>query len=98
MLLTNPLAGKVKHPSQCSVILYAEGESMYAVKLEYKHRTNGPQGRTIQVDTGSMAAAIGKAAREFLKSLDRKERFDANKNGLTIVCTKASEDAAAASA
>jgi hypothetical protein len=36
--------------------------------------------------------------------LDRKERFDANKNGLTIVCTKASEesqdaqDAAAANA
>jgi len=78
-----------------------KGESMYAVKLEYQHRTNGPQGRTIQVDTGSMAAAIGKAAREFLKSLDRKERFDANKSGLTIVCTKASEepqDAAAANA
>jgi hypothetical protein len=45
-----------------------------------------------------MAAAIGKAAREFLKSLDRKERFDANKNGLTIVCTKVAEEAAAASA
>jgi hypothetical protein len=74
---------------------------MYAVKLEYQHRTNGLQGRTIQVDTGSMAAAIGKAAREFLKSLDRKERFDANKSGLTVVCTKASEesqDAAAANA
>ena len=77
---------------------------MYAVILEYQHRTNGTQGRTLQVDTGSMAAAIGKAAREFLKGLDRKERFDANKNGLTIVCTKASEesqdaqDAAAANA
>ncbi len=45
---------------------------MYAVKLEYQHRTNGMQGRTIDVDTGSMAAAIGKAAREFLKGLDRK--------------------------
>jgi len=45
-----------------------------------------------------MAAAIGKATREFLKSLDRKERFDANKNGLTIVCNKVAEEAAAASA
>jgi hypothetical protein len=45
---------------------------MYAVKLEYQHRTNGPQGRTIDVDTGSMAAAIGKAAREFLKGLIAK--------------------------
>jgi hypothetical protein len=94
----NALARKVKHHLEYSDILQAKGESMYAVKLEYQHRTNGPQGRTIQVDTGSMAAAIGKAAREFLKSLDRKERFDANKNGLTIVCTKASEEAAAANA
>jgi hypothetical protein len=88
----------MKHGLQCSVMLEAEGESMYAVKLEYQHRTNGPQGRTIQVDTGSMAAAIGKAAREFLKSLDRKERFDANKSGLTIVCNKVSEEAVAANA
>lgn len=92
------LGGKVEHCFKYSVILRVEGESMYAVKLEYQHRTNGPQGRTIQVDTGSMAAAIGKAAREFLKSLDRKERFDANKNGLTIVCTKVAEEAVAATA
>lgn len=65
---------------------------MYAVKLEYQHRTNGPQGRTIDVDTGSMAAAIGKAAREFLKGLDRKERFDANKHGLTIRCDRIEEE------
>jgi hypothetical protein len=96
--LISLLSEKVEHHSECSVILQAKGESMYAVKLEYQHRTNGLQGRTIQVDTGSMAAAIGKAAREFLKSLDRKERFDANKNGLTIVCTKVAEEAVAASA
>ena len=71
---------------------------MYAVKLEYQHRTNGPQGRTIQVDTSSMAAAVGKATREFLKSLDRKERFDANKNGLTVICSKVSEEVIAATA
>jgi hypothetical protein len=63
---------------------------MYSVKLEYQDRKRGPEGRTLQIDTGSMAAAIGKATREFLKSLDRKQRFDANKNGLTIVCSKVS--------
>ena len=65
---------------------------MYAVKLEYQHRTNGPQARTIDVDTGSMAAAIGKAAREFLKGLDRKERFDTNKHGLSIRCERIEEE------
>jgi hypothetical protein len=69
---------------------------MYSVKLEYQDRKTGPEGRTLQIDTGSMAAAIGKATREFLKSLDRKQRFDANKGGLTIVCNKiAGEESAA---
>jgi hypothetical protein len=63
---------------------------MYSVKLEYQDRKTGPEGRTLKIDTGSMAAAIGKATREFLKSLDRKQRFDANKSGLTIVCNKVS--------
>jgi hypothetical protein len=65
---------------------------MYSVKLEYQDRKTGLEGRTLNIDTGSMAAAIGKAAREFLKSLDRKQRFDANKGGLTVVCTKISEE------
>jgi len=69
---------------------------MYSVKLEYQDRKNGPEGRTLQIDTGSMAAAIGKATREFLKSLDRKQRFDANKNGLTIVASKVSDEGAEA--
>lgn len=69
---------------------------MYSVKLEYQDRKNGPEGRTLQIDTGSMAAAIGKATREFLKSLDRKQRFDANKNGLTIVASKVSDGSAEA--
>jgi hypothetical protein len=65
---------------------------MYSVKLEYQDRKTGPEGRTLKIDTGSMAAAIGKATREFLKSLDRKQRFDANKNGLTIVCNKVGDE------
>jgi hypothetical protein len=33
---------------------------------------------------------VGKAARDFVKKLDRKQRFDMNKNGLEI-STKAVE-------
>jgi hypothetical protein len=36
------------------------------------------------VEASSLPGAIGKAAREFVKGLDRKQRFDMNKNGLEI--------------
>jgi hypothetical protein len=36
------------------------------------------------VDASSLPGAVGKAAREFVKGLDRKQRFDMNKNGLEI--------------
>jgi hypothetical protein len=42
------------------------------------------------VDASSLPGAVGKAAREFVKGLDRKQRFDMNKNGLEI-STKAVE-------
>jgi hypothetical protein len=38
---------------------------------------------------------VAKAAREFVKGLDRKQKFDMNKNGLEIT-TKAVEKAAEA--
>ena len=46
-----------------------------------------PEGRTIKVDASNIAGAIGKATREFVKSLDRKLRFDMNK-GLKIEATR----------
>jgi hypothetical protein len=55
----------------------------YNVTLSYEDRKGGPEGRTIKVDASSIAGAIGKATREFVKSLDRKQRFDMNK-GLTV--------------
>ncbi len=55
----------------------------YNVTLKYEDRTFGSEGRTIKVDASSIAGAIGKATREFVKSLDRKKRFDVNK-GLKI--------------
>ncbi len=50
----------------------------YNVTLKYEDRKVGTEGRTIKVDASSIAGAIGKATREFVKSLDRKQRFDMN--------------------
>jgi hypothetical protein len=55
----------------------------YNVTLKYEDRKVGSEGRTIKIDASSIGGAIGKATREFVKSLDRKQRFDANK-GLHI--------------
>jgi hypothetical protein len=45
----------------------------------------------IRVDASSIAGAIGKATREFVKGLDRKQRFDANK-GLCIEAVRVTTD------
>ena len=72
----------------------------YNVTLSYEDRNGETEGRTIKVDASSIAGAIGKATREFVKSLDRKQRFDMNK-GLKIealrVATEKAESPAAAS-
>jgi hypothetical protein len=60
----------------------------YDVKLQYEDREKGTEGKTIKVDASSIAGAIAKAAREFVKGLDRKQRFDANK-GLSITASRA---------
>jgi hypothetical protein len=49
------------------------------------------EGQTIKVDASSIAGAIGKATREFVKSLDRKQRFDMNK-GLRIEAVRVTTD------
>jgi hypothetical protein len=63
----------------------------YNVTLKYEDRKVGPEGRTIKVDASSIAGAIGKATREFVKSLDRKQRFDMNK-GLKIEALRVTAD------
>jgi hypothetical protein len=55
----------------------------YNVTLSYEDRGGSNEARTIKVDASSISGAIGKATREFVKSLDRKQRFDMNK-GLKI--------------
>jgi len=46
---------------------------------------------TIKIDATSLPGAIAKSTRTFIKALDRKQRFDVNKNGLKIeaVCVGA---------
>jgi hypothetical protein len=63
----------------------------YNVTLKYEDRKVGSEGRTIRVDASSIAGAIGKATRDFVKGLDRKQRFDANK-GLRIEAIRVSTD------
>jgi hypothetical protein len=55
----------------------------YSIKLSFQGRSGTPEERTIKVDASSIAGAIGKATRDFVKALDRKQRFDMNK-GLKI--------------
>jgi hypothetical protein len=65
----------------------------YEVTLKYEDRKGTSEGRTIRVDASSIAGAIGKATREFVKSLDRKQRFDMNK-GLKVEALRATADKA----
>jgi hypothetical protein len=74
----------------------------YDITLKYEDRKGTSEGRTIKVDASSIAGAIGKATREFVKSLDRKQRFDMNKGlkieALRATSEKSEESAAEASA
>jgi len=62
----------------------------FEVRFRYQDRNQGPVESTVKVDASSLPGAVGKAARDFVKKLDRKQRFDMNKNGLEI-STKAVE-------
>jgi hypothetical protein len=57
---------------------------MFEVQFRYRDRNEGTMESTIKVEASSLPGAIGKAAREYVKGLDRKQRLDMNKNGLEI--------------
>ncbi|MGA8144579.1 MAG: hypothetical protein WB987_11875 [Candidatus Acidiferrales bacterium] len=59
----------------------------YTVQFKYEDRKTGTAGRTLRVQGSSIQVAIAKATREFVKSLDRKEKFDAQK-GLNITAAR----------
>jgi hypothetical protein len=56
----------------------------FKVQFRYRDRNEGTTESTVKVEASSLPGAVGKAAREFVKGLDRKQRFDMNKNGLEI--------------
>jgi hypothetical protein len=56
----------------------------FEVRFRYQDRTEGTVESTVTVDASSLPGAIAKGAREFVKGLQRKQRFDMNKNGLEI--------------
>ena len=56
----------------------------FEVQFRYLDRNQATVESTVKVDASSLPGAVGKAAREFVKGLDRKQKFDMNKNGLEI--------------
>jgi hypothetical protein len=56
----------------------------FEVQFRYQDRTESAVESAVKVDASSLPGAVAKAAREFVKGLDRKQRFDLNKNGLEI--------------
>jgi hypothetical protein len=56
----------------------------FEVQFRYRDRKEETVEATVKVEASNLPGAVGKAAREFVKGLDRKQRFDLNKNGLEI--------------
>lgn len=56
----------------------------FEVQFRYVDRNEQKVESTVVVDASNLPGAVGKATREFVKGLDRKQRFDMNKNGLEI--------------
>jgi hypothetical protein len=56
----------------------------FEVQFRYVDRNEEKVHSTVIVDASNLPGAVGKAARQFVKGLDRKQRFDMNKNGLEI--------------
>jgi len=61
----------------------------FEVQFRYVDRNEAKVESTIKVDASNLPGAVGKAAREFVRGLDRKQRFDMNKNGLEITAKSA---------
>lgn len=55
------------------------------VEIEYHDRNSGPTvAGKVRLEASSLPVGIGKALRDVWKTMDRKVRFDAAKNGLTV--------------
>ena len=67
----------------------------FEVQFRYRDRNEETVESTVKVEASSLPGAVGKAAREFVKGLDRKQRFDMNKNGLDITAKSVGTTASA---
>jgi hypothetical protein len=56
----------------------------FEIELSYQDRNDTRVESKVKVDASSLPGAVAKATRDFVKGLDRKQRFDMNKNGLGI--------------
>jgi hypothetical protein len=56
----------------------------FEIQFRYQDRNQAAVESTVKADASSLPGAVAKATREFVKGLDRKQRFDMNKNGLEI--------------
>jgi len=61
----------------------------FEVQFRYRDRNEAELESTVKLDASSLPGAVAKAARQFVKGLDRKQRFDMNKNGLEIAAKSA---------
>jgi len=61
----------------------------FELQFRYRDRNEETVESTVRADASSLPGAVAKATREFVKSLDRKQRFDMNKNGLEITAKSA---------
>jgi hypothetical protein len=59
------------------------------VQFRYRDRNEATAESTVKAEASSLPGAVAKATREFVKGLDRKQRFDMNKNGLEITVKSA---------
>jgi hypothetical protein len=69
----------------------------FEVSFQYEDRKSEKQGSSVKMDASSLPGAIAKATRQFVKGLDRKQRFDMNKNGLEIKAVLVDSEAASSS-
>ena len=68
----------------------------FEVSFRFQDRKNESQNSSGKVEASSLPGAVARATREFVKSLDRKQRFDMNKNGLEITAVHVGEAGEAA--
>ena len=61
----------------------------FEIQLSYRDRSEAKVESSVKVDASSLPGAVAKATRDFVKGLDRKQRFDMNKNGLEITARSA---------